>query len=66
MNSNKTEVFSTTMSSGSVKRQWVCLTTDCYKVQINASDVEIGWEMEVSDMLRDLSIYVYVTLCYYV
>lgn len=39
-------MFETTLASGSSSRQWVCLTTDCYRLSIDSSDAEISWVFE--------------------
>lgn len=39
-------MFSTTIAGGSTRRQWVCLTTDCYHIDINSTDTEIEWNFE--------------------
>mmetsp|Transcript_43092 Transcript_43092/g.55360 ORF Transcript_43092/g.55360 Transcript_43092/m.55360 type:complete len:756 (-) Transcript_43092:2863-5130(-) len=46
LTSNNTLVLSSTLASGSMSKQWVCLVTDCYRVVISDSDSEISWELE--------------------
>lgn len=41
-------VFSETLTSGSFSsKTWICLTSDCYKLELNSTNIDISWRLEV-------------------